>query len=539
VERHFATLWESLADTVGDATALVQGPVRRSWADFDDRAARLAAAFAGAGAGPGATVAEYLFNSPEYLETYYATLKQGMVPVNVNYRYLDDELLYLLTNSDAEILVCHASLYERVARVRDRAPGLRLVLVVDDDAVAYAEVDPAERYDDVIAAQAPAARIERGSDHRMMLYTGGTTGMPKGVITPLEPVLAGYLRSVPPLIAEAPITDPVDVAPLAARRNGAGTQVGCLAACPLMHGTGLNLGALPFLAFGGKVAVLPGGRFDPAEVWDVIEAEELTFLTLVGDAFARPLLRALDEGPKRDLACLRGILSSGAMFSTEVKTRLLDHLPGAVIIDYMAASEGLMGYSVSAHGVPIVTGRFVPVPGVKVLTEDGREVAPGSGEPGLVAVSGEGVPLGYYHDEAKTASTFRVIDGVRYSIPGDWATVEADGQITLLGRGSQCINTGGEKVYPEEVEEVVKTHPAVEDCLVFGLPDERFGQRVVGVASLSPGAPATAEDILAGARTRLASYKLPRTLLLVPEVPRAPNGKADYPAARDLFTAAR
>jgi acyl-CoA synthetase (AMP-forming)/AMP-acid ligase II len=193
-----------------------------------------------------------------------------------------------------------------------------------------------------------------------------------------------------------------------------------------------------------------------------------------------------------------------------------------------------MGYSLAARDAPITTGRFFPLPGVKVVTEDGREVEPGSGETGLVAVSGE-IPDGYYHDDAKTASLFRDIGGVRYSIPGDWATVESDGQISLLGRGSQCINTGGEKVFPEEVEEVVKTHPAVEDCLVFGVPDERFGQRVVAVASLAPGAQATPDEIVERARERLSSYKLPRTLVLVPDVPRAPNGKADYPAARRQF----
>jgi 3-oxocholest-4-en-26-oate---CoA ligase len=537
MEMHFASLWESIADAAGDAPALVQGRQRRSWADFDERAARLAAAFTEAGLGPGASVAQYLLNAPEYLETFYAALKQDLVPINVNYRYLDDELLYLLANSDAEALVCHASLYERVARVRARAPGLRLVLVVDDDPAVMATVAAADRYEEVLAAHEPAPRRGRADDrHRMMLYTGGTTGMPKGVVTPLTPVLTGYVRAVPALIGYPAVSGPGDVAEVAAAHLAAGTQIGSLAACPLMHGTGLNLGALPFLAFGGRVTLLAPGPFDPAAIWDVVEAEGLHFIALVGDAFARPLLRALDEGPARDLSSVRGIVSSGAMFSAETKTRLLDHLPAAVIVDYIAASEGLMGYSIATHGTPVVTGRFLPSPGVKVLTDDGREVEPGSGEAGRVAIGGV-IPEGYYHDEAKTAATFPVIGGQRYSIPGDWATVEADGQISLLGRGSQCINTGGEKVYPEEVEEVVKTHAAIEDCLVFGIPDERFGQRVVAVAALAPGAEASAEDVLADTRTHLAGYKVPRALVLVPEVPRAANGKADYPAARDLFAA--
>jgi fatty-acyl-CoA synthase len=536
MELNFATVWEAMADAVGDSPALVQGPLRRSWADFDDRASRLAAAFTAAGLRPGATVAQYLFNSPAYMETFFAAVKQGLVPVNVNYRYLDEELLYLLDNSDAEALVCHASLYERVARVRHRAERLRIVVVVDDDPAALAAVAPDERYEQVLAAHDPAPRHERGDADRMMVYTGGTTGLPKGVLTPLRSLLAGYLASVPPLMGLPPLQDPADAVAVVQRRNAEGDQVAALVACPLMHGTGLGLGTLPFLTLGGRIVLLPDGRFDPAGLWDVIAADRPSFLTLVGDAFARPLLRELREGPARDVSSLRGIISSGAMFSAEVKTGLLDRLRGAVIIDYMAASEGVMGYAMSAYGAPVTTGRFTPLPGVKVLTEDGHEVPPGSGLTGLLAVSGS-IPDGYYHDDTKTASTFRQIDGVRYSIPGDWARVESDGQITLLGRGSQCINTGGEKVYPEEVEEVVKTHPAVEDCLVFGVPDERFGQRVVGVASLAPGAEATPTEILDRARTRLSGYKLPRSLVLVPEVPRAPNGKADYPGAQGLFTA--
>lgn len=256
----------------------------------------------------------------------------------------------------------------------------------------------------------------------------------------------------------------------------------------------------------------------------------------MGDAFARPMLRSLREAPAGtwDLSSLLLILSSGAMFSAEVRTGLIEQLPQLMIIDYIAATEGLMGVGISVAGAVAPTGRFMPGPGVKVLTEDGREVTPGSGETGMVAVAGT-VPDGYYKDEAKSAATFRIVDGVRYSVPGDWATVDSDGSITLLGRGSQCINTGGEKVYPEEVEEAVKRHPDVDDCLVFGLPDERFGQRIAAVASLVPGASVSADELLDAVRSSLAGYKVPRDLEIVDRVPRAPNGKADYPGARELF----
>jgi 3-oxocholest-4-en-26-oate---CoA ligase len=258
---------------------------------------------------------------------------------------------------------------------------------------------------------------------------------------------------------------------------------------------------------------------------------------IVGDPFARPMLHALrhavDDGRPYDASSLRIIGSSGAMFSEEVRAGLLELLPQVFILDYISSSEGQMGLAVSLAGTVVPTARFTPSTGVKVFSEDDTEVRPGSGERGVVALS-VGVPEGYFHDEAKSAATFRVVDGVRYSFPGDWATVESDGNITLLGRGSQCINTGGEKVFPQEVEEAVKCHPAVEDCLVFALPDERFGQRVAAVVSLAPGAAVEVADIVADAGRRLSSFKLPKTMTVVAVVPRAANGKADYDAARAM-----
>jgi fatty-acyl-CoA synthase len=305
-----------------------------------------------------------------------------------------------------------------------------------------------------------------------------------------------------------------------------------------MHGTGMGIGALPALTFGGAVVLLEGRGLDIGELWSTVEERAVNSITVVGDAFARPMLRGLREGPPRQLDSVQLILSAGAMFSAEIKQGLLEYMPTAMVVDYIAATEGAMGYSVSFKDAPAPTGRFMPNPETKVFAEDGVEVVPGSGETGVVAVAGA-IPEGYYHDDEKTARTFKVIDGVRYSLPGDWATVEADGSIVLLGRGSQCINTGGEKVFPEEVEEILKLHPAVEDALVFGVPDDRFGQRVVGVASLAPGAaPATPEEVVDAARSKLSSYKLPRQLVVVDTVPRAANGKADYPAARAIFEAA-
>ena len=542
MESHHATLFEALAAEVGDAAALVQGAQRWSWRELDDRAARLASALGAAGVGPGDKVGQFLHNCPWYVGAWYGTLKARAVPVNVNYRYVEDELAYLLDNADARALVFHASLTERVAAVVGRLPGLVLLVEVDDSGVVpgtrLGTVPGAISADELVATHLPADPIERDPADITMTYTGGTTGLPKGVMGPVGPGLEGLLTSVPPMLGLEPLGSLDDIPPLARRLHDEGSHFVSLPACPLMHATGLGIGALPTLAFGGTVVLLESRGLDVAELWSTVERERVNGITVVGDAFARPMLAGLHAEPGRhDLSSVRLILSAGAMFSAEVKDGLLRHLPGAVIVDYMAATEGMMGISMATAGRPAATGSFRPAPGVVVLDEDDQVIEPGSGRSGMVAVPNTTI-AGYYKDDEKTARTFRVVGGVRYSLPGDWATLEADGTIRLLGRGSQCINTGGEKVYPEEVEEAIKRHPGIADCLVFGLPDERFGQRVVAVASLDGSVdhvdPAAVID---GARTALSSYKLPRRLVLVDEVPRAPNGKADYPSARDLFDA--
>ena len=531
MQRHLASVWEGVADTTPGRAALVQGTTRRTYAEFETRAARLAAALRSAGLQPGSKVALYLYNSPEYLESYFAALKIRAIPINVNYRYVDDELLYLLENSEAEALVFHAELAERVGRVRERASRLRMLIGVADGS---GSTDGAECYEDVLAAYQPAPRMSRSPDDVVMTYTGGTTGMPKGVMSRVGTTVDNLMRTVPPALGLPPLSGPADILDTVRARDEQGLQWVSMPACPLMHATGLAIGALPATTFGGKVVLLGKRRFDAAELWSLVEREKVNGIAIVGDAFARPMLRALHDGSSRDLASVRLIMSAGAMFSFEVRKGLLDYLPAATIVDYIAATEGYMGVAISRKDKVAPSGRFTPGPEVKVLMEDGCPVQSGSGEPGLI-MAGGALPEGYYKDEAKTARTFRNLDGVRYSVPGDWATVEADGSITLLGRGSQCINTGGEKVFPEEVEEVVKQHAAVDDCLVFGVPDERFGQRVVGVVALAPGATVSVDELLMAARQRLASYKVPRAVLVVDVVPRAPSGKADYPSARKLF----
>jgi fatty-acyl-CoA synthase len=536
---HFGAIWEAVADAVPDAPAIVQGTRRHTWRDYEQRAARLARALQEAGLGPHSKVGMYLYNSPEYCEANFAAMKIRGIPINVNYRYLDEELTYLLDNADAEAVVFHSSLRDRVARVRKQLPKLRLLVEVDDGPAADGShrLDGAVRYEELQETLAPADRIAPQGDEIYMLYTGGTTGMPKGVMYPMSDFTGFFLRAYPAMIGLEPLAGPETLPEFAKKVHAEGKATVSMSGPPLMHGTGCWLGMMVPHMLGGTAALLTGRGLDPVELWDSVVRERINLLVVVGDAFAKPMLRALDENPGRwDASCLGLMVSSGAMFSLEVKQGLMRHLPELTIADVLGSTEGGMGQSIVRAGFTAETAKFQLNPTTRVFGEDGREVQPGSGEIGMVANGGL-VPLGYYKDPEKSARTFREVNGVRYAFPGDMATVEADGSITLLGRGSNCINSGGEKIFPEEVEEALKGHAAVEDALVFGVPDDRFGQRVVGVASLAPGTVASPDEVVADARARLSSYKLPKQLVLVERVPRAPNGKADYPSARKLFEA--
>ena len=531
MELNYATIWESVADQIGDRDAVVCGDNRRTWSEYEDRAARLSAAFAAAGVGADSKVGLYLYNGNEYLESQFACMKGRSVAVNVNYRYLDDELLYLLDNSDAEALVFHTSLGERVARVMERAPKVKLWIQVDDGGE---KVPGAVDYETIIAAHDPAPRINRSADDVYMLYTGGTTGMPKGVMYNIGSMCQLFLGMSYPIYGLA-IPQPEEIGGVARARWEAGEPVRSLPGCPLMHGTGMWLGAIVPHCAGARVVTLEGRSFDAAELWQTAQQEHATQVVIVGDAFAKPMLSALEaareDGRPFDLSTLKLMISSGVMWTSEVKQQLLDWHP-FLLIDAMGSTEGGMGTQLTTRGNVGETAKFAMNPTNKVFTPDGREVEPGSEETGMVAAGGS-VPLGYFKDEAKSEATFKTIDGVRYSFPGDWARVESDGSLTLLGRGSNCINTAGEKVYPEEVEEAVKQHPDVVDCLVVGVEDEKFGQRVTGVASLREGSSTDGEALREFARTKLAAFKAPKQLFVVEAVQRAPNGKADYGWAKE------
>ena len=530
---HYADVIEGYADRAPDAIALVHGETRRTWAEFEDRAARLAGALQDAGLAPGSKVGLLLYNGPEYYEAFLAALKARMVPINLNYRYVDDELVYLLEDSDAEALVFHASLGETVGRVAERVPALKLLAEVDDGPAAGAG---AERYEEILARSEPAPRIARRHDDEIMIYTGGTTGMPKGVVYDVGDWTDGLLGLVPIVLGGPPLPDNVEELTAAgAERIGAGAAPVVMPCSPLMHTAGLNSVAVQLA--GGRAVTLPGRSLDPDEIWSAVERESVNVMIIVGDVFARPMLTALEEkaaaGGGWDLASLGVILSSGLMWSAPVKQGLLEHVD-ATLIDGIGATEGAMGVQISRRGDPLAqTGQFIRLGETKLFSEDGREIEPGSDEPGLIAAGGKLIPKGYYKDPEKSARVFREIGGQRYAFIGDWGRLEADGTLVLLGRGSGCINTAGEKVYPEEVEEVIKTHPDVADALVVGIPDERFGQRVTAV--VAPAIPGTdvVDAINEYLKERLAGYKRPRVVVQVDAIKRAANGKPDYGWARD------
>jgi 3-oxocholest-4-en-26-oate---CoA ligase len=518
----FARVWDAVASAAPDREAVICGSTRRTFGELEQRAAQLASYFWAAGLRPGSKVAIDLTNRVEYLETFYAALKIGAGPVNVNYRYGAQEIQYLLDDSDAKIVVTEAAYVKDVRKATKqlrRRLGKKFTPVV---------LEVGDEYEEALRTATADGWRERApsGDDLVFLYTGGTTGMPKGVMWRNDDLYVALWQMA------RPNTEPPE--PEAAILAGKQAAT-ALPACPLMHGTGLFI-TLSTLAGGGSVVLIDKVGLDAARIWGEVERNAVQILTIVGDVFARPLLAALDAEPNRwDLTSLRAITSSGVTWSPDVKRALLGHLPNVTMLDSLGASEGLMSRSAAKSGdVDIAAARFAVNERVKVLTEEGREVGRGAGEVGMVAVGGR-IPLGYYNDPEKTAETFKVVDGVRYSIPGDYATVDADGTIRLLGRGSATVNTGGEKVYPEEVELTLRKNKGVFDCVVIGVPDPRFGETVVALVQVMDGYYTDEAELRAFCASRgLAGYKVPRRILFTDTLRRAPNGKADYKLLREM-----
>jgi acyl-CoA synthetase (AMP-forming)/AMP-acid ligase II len=509
---NLADLYEAVADAAPDREVLVCGDRRLTHRQLDERANRLANALSARGIGPGDTVGLQLANGTEYVEGMLAAFKLRAIPVNINYRYVERELRYLYDDSGIVALVVHRGFTDRAAQSLDTP--LRALLVVEDGGDRPMP-DGAESYEDVLTAAAPdrPAVAGRSSDDVYLIYTGGTTGMPKGVVWRHEDIFKSAMGGGDLTQGGDYVTGPEQLVERLPE-NG----IVALAGPPLMHAAAHWL-TFHQLFTGGTVVLMPLGRFDPAEVWATIARENVFNIVLVGDAMVKPLLDDLERSsPPTD--SLWVVASSGAPLSQHTKDRLNELLPGRMLVDSLGSSEtGVLG--------PKAGGSFTLNEHTAVLADDLTRLQPGDGRTGRIARKGH-VPLRYHNDPAKSAATFVEVDGVRWALTGDEAMLEADGTVKMLGRGSQCINTGGEKVYPEEVEEPIKAHPAVEDALVVGVPDERWGERVVAVVQATAGESIDLPALQAHTRETVAGYKVPRDLVLVDRIVRSPAGKADY-----------
>lgn len=524
---HLADLFETVARTVPDRLALIGQSQRVTFAELNDRCDRLAAGLAAHGIGRGDPVGLYLHNCPAYLEAFIAACKLGAVPYNVNYRYRAEELRYLFANADSVTIVHGAEFSSIIREVRGDVPKLKLTVAVEDG--SGADIAGSIPYAELLAHE-PGGPWERDEEDYLLCYTGGTTGMPKGVMWPHRAFVfacaggAGYFNP------HGPISKPEDIASRA--RDGYTLRMFPLA--PLMHMAAMWT-VWSALLNGVTIVLDEGHVFDPERVFDIAEREVVNMIQFVGDAMATPLRDALRSNPGRwNLSAVVNLGSGGAVFSQHLKDDLKALVPSANVTDGMGSSEtGMSGMAEkSDEGV-----MRLPANEFQQVVVDGRIAA--IGETGFVARTGN-TPVGYYNDPMKTAETFATIDGTLWAISGDAARRDEDGMITVFGRGSTCINTGGEKVFPEEVEEVLRAHPAIFDAVVAGQPDERWGQRVIGVVSGRPGIARPAfDDVKSFLAERLAGYKVPKSLIWVDEVKRSPAGKQDYRWATEVAAGAQ
>ena len=530
---NLADCLDEIAAIRGAEVALVQGPRRLAWAEVERRARNLAAWMIERGASPQAKVALYTYNHPAYMEGVWAAMKAALAPVNVNYRYRAEELRYLLENADAEFAIVHEEFAPLLEKVRGDLPKLRASLVVrEPGSRASAESLGGADYETVAGTDRPAPPVTRSGSDLLLLYTGGTTGMPKGVMWRQHDL---YLR----LAGGGLMPPPADPEALRAFVRNPPIRLSTLVAPPLMHGTGWFTAMIAWLTGGSVIMLDDPKRFDPADLWGVVTREKPTAITIVGDSFAKPMVRELESaGGRYDFSSVKLIASSGVMWSEETKQALLAANSQMILYDSFSSSEAVgMGISLTTAAGAVRTARFQLGPNTRLFDETLLPLATAPGVKGLVGVGGP-QPLGYYKDEAKSARTFVTVEGARFSVPGDWAVVNDDGvTLTLLGRGSVCINTGGEKVFPEEVEEAIKRFPGVKDAVVVGVPDEKWGEAITAVVSTQRPDLDT-KLLIDFVKQQLASYKAPRHVVQVDEVYRSPSGKADFKRTREVALAA-
>jgi fatty-acyl-CoA synthase len=540
---NLARVFDTVAAAVPEREAIIWGDRRLTYGELADRSRRLGKYLHSRGLGlrtPRSELAGhqsgqdhlgiYLYNGNEYIESMLGSFHARVAPFNVNYRYVEDELLYLLNDSRCRALVYHASFAPMLAAVLDKLPDLEVLIQVADDS-GHELLPGAVDYDAVLADDLDVKLPEPSPDDLYVLYTGGTTGMPKGVLWRQHDVFMSAMGGRD-LFTWTPVTSYEE---LTTRASSFETPLKMMPLPPLMHGAAQWASFIGFN--GGHTIVMQPNtrRLDPVEVWTTVEREKVTTITTVGDAVARPLVEELENG-NYDVSTMVAVGNGGAALTPTIKERLLAQMPGILVSDSVGSSEtGAQMSHLSMSGA-VATGRFRPGPGTVVVSEDMKRVlATGDEEIGWLAQEGW-VPLGYHGDADKTARTFPVIEGVRYAVPGDRARLLADGEIELLGRDSVTINSGGEKIFAEEVERAIAGHPAVHDVVVVGRPSERWGQEVVALVQLSDGQTASSDGIVAHAGQSIARYKLPKDVLFLDHIQRSPAGKADYRWAKAQVT---
>jgi 3-oxocholest-4-en-26-oate---CoA ligase len=530
VALNIADLAEHAIDAVPDRVALICGDEQLTYAQLEEKANRLAHYLMDQGVQKDDKVGLYCRNRIEIVIAMLGIVKAGAILVNVNFRYVEGELRYLFENSDMVALVHERQYSDRVANVLPDTPNVKTILVVEDasdsDSQDYQSYGGVEFYSAIAQGSPERDFGERSADDIYLLYTGGTTGFPKGVMWRHEDIYRVLFGGTDFATGEF-VKDEYDLAKAAA----ANPPMIRYPIPPMIHGA--TQSATWMAIFAGQTTFL-APEFNANQVWRAIHDHKVNLLFFTGDAMARPLLDALSKDNDYDLSSLFVLTSTAALFSPSIKEKLLELLPNRVITDSIGSSEtGFGGISVVTKGAPHSGGPRVTIDHrTVVLDEAGNEVQPGSGVRGFIAKKGN-IPVGYYKDEKKTAETFQTINGVRYAIPGDYAQVEADGTVTMLGRGSVSINSGGEKIYPEEVEAALKGHPDVFDALVVGVPDPRYGQHVAAVVQARPGSRPTLSELDSFVRSEIAGYKVPRSLWLVGEIRRSPAGKPDYRWAKE------
>ncbi len=531
---NMADIWEAVSDRVADRLAIVCGERRLTYAELEERANRLANWLLEQGVRPGQHIGLYLVSGTEYFEAMLAAYKVRAVAVNVNHRYVEGELTHLFDDADLVGVLFHRQFAERGEAIRPDLPGVGWWLAVEDGSGAGA-ITGEILYEDALASSSPDRTFgPRSNDDPYVIYTGGTTGHPKGVVWRQEDAFYACVGGGDPMRLSGPVDEPAELLD----RIIDGTFV-FLPVAPLMHAAG-QWTSLSWLFAGGMVVLLPGS-LDPVEVWRLIEREHVNLITVVGDAVVRPLVDAWDDDGPFDVSSLLSVGSGGAPLTPSLKARLHEIVPNSAIVDGFGSSEtGAQGSQRAEAGTPPPAGvtAFKPYGDTTTVLDEitRRPVEPGSDVVGRVALRGR-IPQRYYNDPDKTAETFVEVDGDRWVVTGDLATVAADGTITLLGRGSQCINSGGEKIFPEEVEAVLKGADGVYDVLVVGVADDRWGQRVAAVVQVDDGATIDEAGLIAHARRHLAGYKVPKQIIVVAEVQRSPAGKADYRWALETASA--